>query len=682
VERFNFQTDRCREIAGTTIADWSARGRRALSLTAVLSSVLMVGASPAHLALELVRPNPNTARAGVLRDGVLTVTLEAKESLVHLAGPNRPPTTIEAFAEPGKPPQMPAPLIRARAGTEIRLAIHNSLALPLTVFVPALVHGGPDRIEAMDSVVVQPAEDGILTTRATTPGNYVYRAIPPTRSARTKGIAGVLAGALVVDSANASAQTRDRVFVIMLTWDSLKVACGDTAVRVRAECADVGRVVSMINGLSWPNTDRIRATVGDSLHWRVINASDDVHPMHLHGFYYRVDEYSGLLADVQAGRPAPGQLVATQTLPSLAGMAMTWSPDRAGNWLFHCHFSLHLVPDSLSAASDDPHMRDMVGLVIGINVAPKAGVQAAGEPVAARKLRLVALEDSTDSVGHSHTVLPSMHFVLVDGRRRIEAGSDFSPELDLVRGEPVAITIVNRMSEPTTIHWHGVEVQDSYVDGVPGFSGSGRRVAPAIAPGDSFTARFTPPRSGTFMYHAHVDDNREQSAGLIGPLIVRDPGMPASPNEHVFFIKSSRIDESGRLDGGGSSPLEINGQVNPDTVVLHVGSPARLRFINLSAHHSSAMSTVRLGPADGDWKTTSPDALLMTWRPIAKDGADLPASDRAPRAARQVVAIGETYDFEFTPDRRGTLRLLVSSTPGPLQKQPGPPLVAVPIRVR
>lgn len=638
----------------------------------VLSAALISAGADGRRALPTVQPQSNTQRAGVLRDGVLTVTLEAKASLLQVDGPNRPPMTIEAFAEPGKSPVMPGPLVRAPAGTVISLSIHNSLTKPLTFFVPEVVRGGPDRVDAMDSVVVAPGATGTLVTRATTAGNYVYRAILPMRSVPGGHVAGVLAGALIVDSAK-SVVPHDQVFVIMQTWDSAMVACGDTAARPNNQCA--GHELNTINGLSWPNTERLAAAVGDSLHWRVINASDDVHPMHLHGFYYRVDEYAGWLPDVPSGRPVPGQLVATQTLPTMAGMTMTWSPDRSGNWLFHCHFALHLQADSISASPDDPHMREMVGLVLGISVAPRSGVQVAGEPVASRDLRLIALEDTSEMTTNRRVALPSMHFVLEDGSHRVDTGSDFSPELDLVRGEPVAITIVNHMLEPTTIHWHGIEVEDSYMDGVAGYSGAGKRRAPVIAPNDSFVARFTPPRAGTFVYHAHVDDNREQSAGLIGAIIVRDPGTAASPDDHVFFLKSSRIDDK------GSTPVEINGQLHPDTVVMHAGRPARLRLINLSAHHNSARAGFRLESLGNSWNDGAADAEVVQWQPVAKDGADLPESARTPRPAVQVVSIGETYDFEFTPARAGLLRLRVTVTPGPLRKVPGATLIIVPIRV-
>src|SRR5690242_21756771 len=85
----------------------------------------------AWLAASAVKANPHTEAAGVLRSGVLTVTLEARPSLWYLDAPRRPAMTIEAFSELGKPPLMPAPLLRVPAGTELRLTVRNSLSNPL-----------------------------------------------------------------------------------------------------------------------------------------------------------------------------------------------------------------------------------------------------------------------------------------------------------------------------------------------------------------------------------------------------------------------------------------------------------------------------------------------------------------------------------------------------------------------
>jgi FtsP/CotA-like multicopper oxidase with cupredoxin domain len=341
-------------------------------------------------------------------------------------------------------------------------------------------------------------------------------------------------------------------------------------------------------------------------------------------------------------------MVVTQLLTPFSGMSMTWSPNRPGNWLFHCHFAMHLQPDVISAAADDPHLRGMAGLAIGTIVAARPGVQVAGEPAATGHLRLVAVEDSAAETD-TRMEMPSMHFVLDDGGHRSDAGPDFSPDLDLVRGESVAITIVNHLAEPTSVHWHGIEVQDSYMDGAAGFSGSGKHLTPEIAPGDSFVARFTPPRAGTFIYHAHMDEIRQEMAGLEGALIVRDSGSSPSADDHTFFLKVSRA----------AAGLEINGRTSPDTVVLHVGQPARLRLLNLSTHHVGAAEAFRLAVAPEDRSVGIADESIVEWNAVAKDGLDLPQTARASRRAQQVIAMGETYDFEYTPREPGMLRLEV-----------------------
>ncbi len=627
----------------------------------------------ADVSAYLVRPNPNLARAGVLHDGVLTVTLEARECPWLLNGPNRPPMMIEAFAEPGKPPLMPGPLVRTARGTTIRFSVRNALPTPLTFIVPAAVRGGPDRLDAMDTVVVAPGAVGQLSTRAAVPGNYLYRATTPAFVSKRAGMAGLLAGALVVDTNRTARVPNDRVLVIMETPDSMHIAHES---RTAPPATDtIGRLIYTINGRSWPGTDRISATVGDSVHWRVLNASHDVHPMHLHGFYYHVDALAGPLVGAM-GQERPSQLVVTELLWPLSSMSMSWLPSRPGNWLFHCHFAVHLDPDSLSAAPDDPHRRGMAGLVIGVVVADRPGARVASAQQSrtlreARRIHLIAVEDSGRPDARFPKEVPSMHFVVEEDGHRTDARPGFSPELDLVRGEPVAITIVNHLDEPTTVHWHGIEVEDSYVDGVAGFSGAGTHVAPEIAPGDSFVARFTPPQSGTFMYHAHMDDVREERAGLEGALVVRDPGVAPSVDDHVFFLKGSRR-------GDLSHPLEINGEVNPDTVVLRVGQPARLRFLSLAWTNPTPIITLAAPPDSS--RNAGRDALR--WTPVAKDGRDLPPSARAQRPARQVVSIGETYDFEYTPRRPGTLLLEVRADPPPdIGVRLGRLLGRVPIRV-
>jgi manganese oxidase len=305
-------------------------------------------------------------------------------------------------------------------------------------------------------------------------------------------------------------------------------------------------------------------------------------------------------------------------------------------------------------------LREMGGLVMGVRVRPRGRDTVARPSLATRRLRLVAERDSgfPDS-------LPSMRFMLEERGRRAEARPGISPTLALSRNEPVSITVVNRLGEPLSVHWHGIELE-SYFDGVAGFAGSPQRLAPMIAPSDSFEARFTPPRSGTFMYHSHVDEQRHHRAGLAGAIVVRDGPPNASATEHLFFIKSAR-------GSSGPSPMEINGQVDPDTVVLRVGQRHRFRFVNLSV--TSPNATVYLTARPDSSLENLRDTMLVQWRPLAKDGADLPDEMRALRPAQQLVSIGETFDFEVQPLARGELRLEVRPVSA------GRLFVRVPVRV-
>lgn len=204
------------------------------------------------------------------------------------------------------------------------------------------------------------------------------------------------------------------------------------------------------------------------------------------------------------------------------------------------------------------------------------------------------------------------------------------------------------------------------MDGVAGFGGNGRRLTPAIAPADSFIARFTPPRAGTFMYHAHSDELHQDVAGLQGALIIHDPGASSAGDDHVFFLKGDL--------GNPEHPLEINGQTSPDTLVLHVGRAARFRFVNLAT--VTAIPLFLLAAETDSAAPMPADTVLMRWRPVAKDGFDLPAREQAVRRAQQLVAVGETYDFEYTPERRDRLQLEVRGDRGQ-----HPLLLRVPIRV-
>ena len=89
------------------------------------------------------------------------------------------------------------------------------------------------------------------------------------------------------------------------------------------------------------------------------------------------------------------------------------------------------------------------------------------------------------------------------------------PELRVRQGQPVRITVVNKLDDDTTVHWHGIRLPNA-MDGVPGLTQK------PIRPGESFVYEFTPPDAGTFWYHPHADTLQQLGRGLAGALIVEE----------------------------------------------------------------------------------------------------------------------------------------------------------------
>ena len=203
---------------------------------------------------------------------------------------------------------------------------------------------------------------------------------------------------------------------------------------------------------------------------------------------------------------------------------------------------------------------------------------------------------------------------------------------------------MNRLGEDTAVHWHGMELE-SYYDGVHGWGRTGQQVTPMIEPGGSFVVRFTPPRAGTFMYHTHLHDNRQLTSGLYGAMIVTEPGERfEEATDHVMVL--------GRGGPQRDAPVVLNGKREPQ-VSWAAGSRHRLRLINIT-------------PNDVLVVTLQSNKGPVMWRPLTKDGAPVPPDrSRVTTPASQLIAVGETYDFEVeTPPGRQNLWLEVRTPAG------------------
>lgn len=548
--------------------------------------------------------NDNRQPAGTLEKNALTIRLEIREGQLYPEAEDGPHIATEAFAEAGKAPMVPGPLVRVPEGTEIHAIVRNTLPHAMEVH-GLFTRPGNDAIIALAA-----GEDREVRFLAGAPGTYYYFALDPlttvSRFHDPGGQSQFLAGAFIVDEQGA--HPRDRVFLIQL-W--------------RKYTDDAGNFdgeFGTINGKSWPYTERFSFPMGSSVEWRVINASAAIHPMHLHGSYFRIDA-SGNWRKTERFAPDKRQMVVTRNMRVGETMDLNWKPEHPGHWLFHCHIVAHIMPDaSLSAVQNLP-MRDhgragMAGLVLAAEVTGNAHIKPAAYRMA-RRLTLTLREP----VPRERIALE-----LRDGRQRSESTALMGPPIVLHRGEPSEIKIVNHLTEQTAIHWHGMELESPY-DGVPDFSGVGKQVTPPIPPGGTFVARMTPPRAGTFIYHTHWHDVDQLDEGLYGPLIVLEPGQELRPQQDIAIVAGLSVkDTDGPLLFNGSERLEIPARAGK----------VRLRLINITPNNTALLCTLTL------------NGKTVRWRALAKDGMELPEARKTTGESVQQVGVGETYDYEIT----------------------------------
>lgn len=594
-------------------------------LWATLLLALAAGGPRPGAPVARVVPNDNRTPAGTMRNGALTIKLVVLRAEWYPEDDNGPHIAVPALGEEGKAASIPGPLIRVRAGTVIHATIRNA-------FPDSTVHmiglGGADSVE------LAPGQQREVTFTAGAAGTYYYRAVIGKRIERMGNELETAGGALVVDPPGGS--PADRIFVLNIFTQP-----GDSGLTNEALA---------INGKGWPNTERIRMTLGDSVHWRLINGSVRPHPMHLHGFYFRINA-AGNGTESHEIPPDHQMLAVTEQVSPWDTRTLSWVPDRIGRWLFHCHLTFHVVPDARLGHRHGPDVeiretpsvdpgRHMAGLVLGLIVSPKHGEPPRDTP----KRNLDLYVQQGPRLGRRPMTLS---YILQEGSTPPAPDSVRTPGSLIVlhRNETTDITVHNRAAEPVAIHWHGLELE-SWSDGMEGWGGSGELIVPPLMPADTFMARLSVPRAGTFMYHTHINDIEQVTSGAIGPLIVLEPGEQYDPTrDHVYLGGwNGPEDETSPgcvapQSGPACGPqIAINGDsLAGPTLTLPAGVKHRFRFINLN-------------PAiDIRYALMKDSANAAEWVPLARDGADLLPALRKPQPAAQAVAVGQTWDFEITP---------------------------------
>ena len=213
-------------------------------------------------------------------------------------------------------------------------------------------------------------------------------------------------------------------------------------------------------------------------------------------------------------------------------------------------------------------------------------------------------------------------------------GSIPGPLIEAEVGDTIRARLANNLTEPTTIHWHGLRVPAA-MDGTAS-------VQPVVEPGESFDYEFTVPDAGTFWYHSHVNETEQLERGLYGPLVVRGPGEPTLDADRVLMLDDLKLDQDGRLSPFG------------DDHELHEGREGDVRLVNGTQEPKLAIA----GGQVERWRIVNAAntrfmRLSIGGRPFSILGSDGGLIEAPVEATEVLVTPGERVELAVGPFAEG-----------------------------
>jgi FtsP/CotA-like multicopper oxidase with cupredoxin domain len=128
-------------------------------------------------------------------------------------------------------------------------------------------------------------------------------------------------------------------------------------------------------------------------------------------------------------------------------------------------------------------------------------------------------------------------------------GQSPGPLLEVVRGAAIVVAFTNHLSESTTVHWHGIRLENR-------FDGVAELTQPAVPPGGEFIYHVRFPDAGVYWYHSHVREDVQLALCLYGNVLVRPAGGVAYgpvSREEVLMLGDVLVGESGLVPFGRES---------------------------------------------------------------------------------------------------------------------------------
>jgi FtsP/CotA-like multicopper oxidase with cupredoxin domain len=157
------------------------------------------------------------------------------------------------------------------------------------------------------------------------------------------------------------------------------------------------------------------------------------------------------------------------------------------------------------------------------------------------------------------------------------------PTIEVNQGDRVRIVLDNHLPEPTTMHWHGLEIPNQ-MDGMPYISQK------PIAPGGRFVYEFELHQNGTFFYHSH--GAMQEMMGMLGMFVLHPQHayVPKVDYDFGILLQEWALLPNNSIPNTASMEfnwLTFNGKAGPATmpIVVPLDSRVRIRLVNLGMDH-------------------------------------------------------------------------------------------------
>ena len=227
--------------------------------------------------------------------------------------------------------QVHGPTIEAVEGDRVRIYVTNNLPESTSIhWHGVLVPSGMDGVAGLSQKNIEPGETYKYEFSLRQHGTYMYHS----HSDDMVQIALGMMGMFIIHPRTPTGPKVDRDFVLMSSEWRIDVG---TRRPVPIEMTDFN--VLTFNGRSFPGTAPLVAKYGDRVRIRFGNLSPmEHHPIHLHGFYWKITEMDGLPIPEATQQPGNTVLVAvgqTRTVEFIA--------DNPGDWAMHCHMTHHTM---------------------------------------------------------------------------------------------------------------------------------------------------------------------------------------------------------------------------------------------------------------------------------------------------------------------------------------------------